>query len=238
MSTRRKFLFLSSMASAAFVASKPMGSFANTGALLTGSNGSKNALTLLHTGKLEGVDLATVNSAISHFKNNAASVAVLNACDANPVGTVSGYDACINNIKSSTLAANQYKILYKGNVKIGIIAAGSSDTEPLQTSCRMAEFLKKEKHCHLVVCLSGLGFKNKYGIDDRKFAQASTGIDVVIGGEVSNSTRHTHVLLNKNKEEVIINGMPDRRLAVGALQISFDRKGNKRGISPVYNMPV
>jgi 5'-nucleotidase len=135
-----------------------------------------------------------------------------------------------------------YKIIYKGDIKIGIIGAGTdmsnvSNTaastvtykDPIEEINMLATYLKKEKNCNLVVCLSHLGYKNKNAMDDITLAQNSVHVDVIISSN-NDKVQHTLVQRNKNNEEVIIDPTGDMT-TLGKIAIGFDKKGKKNHIS-------
>jgi 5'-nucleotidase len=100
---------------------------------------------------------------------------------------------------------NTHKIFEKGGVKIGVfglgieldglvsanLSAGTKYLEPIKQANVMAHHLKVEKGCHLVVCLSHLGFSyDSSKVSDKALAKNSKHIDIILGG-------HTHTFLNK-----------------------------------------
>jgi 5'-nucleotidase len=132
-----------------------------------------------------------------------------------------------------------YQIIRKGKIRIGIIGAGSSPENagairyknPLKQLSTLATKLKEEKGCHLVVCLSNLGYKNAKNPDDVALARQSKDIDVIIGGHAGNSPRHPMIMMNKYGGEVILNHAHDTQLAPGQIEIHFDANGKKNRIS-------
>ena len=138
-----------------------------------------------------------------------------------------------------------YKIMYKGNIKIGIIGAGinmkglvGADVNgkiqyinPVKVLSSIATMLKKEKKCQLVICLSHLGYKNKKAIDDITFAKQSKDIDIIIGGHSHTFMQAPCVVLNKQQEEVIINHAGYSGIALGNMTISFDDDGKKNMVN-------
>ncbi|MFZ1454231.1 MAG: hypothetical protein WAT20_16110, partial [Ferruginibacter sp.] len=114
-------------------------------------------------------------------------------------------------------------------IKTGIINARPADKEVIQKINALSTLLKKEKGCTIVVCLSGLGYKNKHTPDDITLAKASTHLDIIIGGDVNNFNQHPAIVLNRNQAEVIIHAAGDTA-AFGKIEIDFDAQGNKRHI--------
>jgi len=112
-----------------------------------------------------------------------------------------------------------YHVFIKDNVKIGVFGIGveldglvdkrlykeTKYNDPVITTTKIVNILKKEEGCDLIVCLSHLGYKYKSDkISDLKLAAQTENIDLIIGG-------HTHTFLDKptrirnlsNKETLI-----------------------------------
>ena len=88
--------------------------------------------------------------------------------------------------------------------------------EPSQVVNRLAGYLKEEKDCDMVICLSHLG----YGAD-KELAASIRNVDLIVGG-------HSHTLLDDKQtvndldgEEVIIVQNWKWGLNVGHLSIDF-----------------
>ena len=126
-----------------------------------------------------------------------------------------------------------YLILNKGGVRIGVmginiqpkglIAAdhykGMKFLDPVKTANKMAKKLREEHRCDLVICLSHLGF-----IPDKKLAESSRDIDIIIGG-------HSHTHMNEparvkdlDDKEVVIFQTSGRGVNVGRLDLQFERQ--------------
>ena len=123
-----------------------------------------------------------------------------------------------------------YTIIRRGGKKIGIIglltdimevvdadiARMLTYQEPSQVVNRLSGYLKEEKDCDIVICLSHLG----YG-EDKELAASIRNVDIIVGG-------HSHTLLDDMQtvndldgEEVIIVQNWKWGLNVGHLSIDF-----------------
>lgn len=123
-----------------------------------------------------------------------------------------------------------YTIIRRGGKKIGIIglltdimevvdadiARMLTYQEPSQVVNRLSGYLKEEKDCDMVICLSHLG----YG-EDKELAASIRNVDLIVGG-------HSHTLLDDKQtvndldgEEVIIVQNWKWGLNVGHLSIDF-----------------
>jgi 5'-nucleotidase len=98
-----------------------------------------------------------------------------------------------------------YKVFIKDNVKIGVFGVGveleglvdkklygkTIYKDPVPIANKVAKYLKKIEGCHLIICLSHLGYKYKSDqISDLELAKKTKNIDLIIGG-------HTHSFLEK-----------------------------------------
>nr|WP_295864053.1 hypothetical protein [uncultured Chitinophaga sp.] len=134
-----------------------------------------------------------------------------------------------------------YKIVYAGSLKVGItgvgpkLPAGSgvSVLSPVQEANETAIRLKQEHGCHVVVCLSHLGYKQPENVaDNREVAMRSTHIDFVVGGHQEKIIRTTTVLRNARDHEVYLSQAGTNGMMTGFLKMQFDEDRNRCGITP------
>lgn len=136
-----------------------------------------------------------------------------------------------------------YKIFQKGKVKIGVFGVGVEpsglispkligDTiwsNPIEQAQFLAKKLKEEEKCHLVICLSHLGFDYKSDkISDRVLAQNVDNLDFIIGG-------HTHTFLEKpvvekspSGNEVLINQVGWAGINLGRVDFYFGNQEDNK----------
>ncbi len=238
MNSRRKFLILGSMATTAALAAKPFKTFASASSPITGYNANDNKLILLHTGDFNKSNHQRIFKHMADIKNNNGNVVLLNAGNDVSDNAVSyKYDASLSHNNAIATSANNYRIIYKGNIKIGVIGAITSETT-VKNINELSSWLKKEKNCHIVVCLSQLGYKNKSSLDDQSLAAQSTSLDIIIGGNAKNYTRQPAIHLNKNNAEVIVNHATENNSGIGKIEIAFDDHGLKRNICFDHPAPI
>lgn len=163
----------------------------------------------------------------------------------------SNYDFSNTILKGKTL---DYKIFTKEGIKIGIFGLGieleglvgkkhygeTLYKDPIEVANHYAEFLKKQKKCDLVICLSHLGYKyrdegNK--ICDSILATKTQNIDLIIGG-------HTHTFLpepqkytNSAGKSVLVNQVGWAGLLLGRIDFFFDKQKNIQQIT-WNNLPI
>ena len=149
----------------------------------------------------------------------------------------------LKNLKNDVVCANYdfsgtvledlvqpYTIVRKAGKKIGIIGlltdvSSVVDSEiakllqyqdPAKVVNKYAEYLREEKGCDMVICLSHLGYT-----EDKELAAKTHGVDIIVGG-------HSHTLLHKKQvvkdldgEDVIIIQNWKWGLNLGHLSVDF-----------------
>jgi len=148
---------------------------------------------------------------------------------------------CANYDFSKTILngeTKRYEIFQKGDLKIGVFGIGielnglvtennfgkTKYLDPITTANSVAKELK-QKGCDLVICLSHLGYDypDSSRISDRKLAQQTSNIDIILGG-------HTHTFLekptiekNKKGKNVLINQVGYAGLYLGRIDIDVEK---------------
>jgi len=260
MNTRRNFLLKGGLAATALASANPIKSLANSNTPFS-LLGTSNKIAVLHTQYLNGNSSAiqsTANVVNKINTNNGYSLLFstgneLHNTELNGLDIHAALPASTNTSTSriATIASNgfsnettfestnqTYKIIYKGDVKIGIIGAVNDENNTLSSRNTIEEVntvarhLKVNQHCNLVVCLSNLGYSNKSKIDDQTLAGESHHIDLIIGNHNSETQKILpNVLLNKNKAEVLMNYTGNNEVVLGNIEIEFDSNRNKKNIA-------
>jgi 5'-nucleotidase len=139
----------------------------------------------------------------------------------------------------------EYKIFERSGIKIGVFGLGieleglvdrrlygkTRYLDPMEQAARMALLLKKDKGCHLVVCLSHLGYKYEdRKVSDVLLAKQSREIDIIIGG-------HTHTFLdkpvvyqNRDGKDVHVCQVGWAGIKLGRLDVVFEKGGKRKEI--------
>lgn len=123
-----------------------------------------------------------------------------------------------------------YTIINTGKFKVGITGVGQPVNgiiynDAIECASRAAHFLKTEQKCDLVICLSHLGYKNEGDIpDNKKLAQRSEHIDMIVGGHSRKVLSGPIVVLNKQKQEVILSQAGWDGLMMGKTVFNFEAK--------------
>ncbi len=131
-----------------------------------------------------------------------------------------------------------YHIIEKDGIKIGLFGIGieldglvdqklygeTIYNDPLQVASKYAKLLRADLGCHLVICLSHLGYRYKGAkVSDEILAKRTENIDLIIGG-------HTHTFLdepiayrNSKGKKVLVNQVGWAGLHLGRIDYYFKR---------------
>lgn len=131
------------------------------------------------------------------------------------------------------------QIFDKGGLKIGVFGLGikldglvpeelykgTRYLDPLSAARDQASYLKNERKCDYVICLSHLGYKyrNENKPSDHILASQSTDIDMIIGGHTHTFLARPTLLNNRNDEPVIVNQVGWGGLYLGRIDVYFER---------------
>ncbi len=155
---------------------------------------------------------------------------------------------------SDTILAGKFprwKIFKKSGVKVGVYGLGvelkglvadknignTVYNDPLKTALEMESFLKKNKSCDLVVCLSHLGFQYRENkVSDMILANETLMTDLIIGGHTHTFLEEPIVQLNKAGKQVIVNQASWGGMVLGKIDFVFERSGNKKHLAHTNNI--
>jgi 5'-nucleotidase len=131
-----------------------------------------------------------------------------------------------------------YKIFNVHGVKIGVFGLGINPQglipeklfgginylDPVKVANETAAFLRNEKKCSLVICLSHLGYKMTGDeISDLLMAPQTKDIDLIIGGHTHTFLDTPTVLKNQAGKQILINQAGWGGASLGRLDFTFDR---------------
>ena len=136
---------------------------------------------------------------------------------------------------SQTQLANfikPYVIFNKEGVRIGVMAvnirpsgliasanyAGMKFLDPLTTANKVAQELRTQHKCDVVVCLSHLGYT-----DDIKLAPQTRNIDIIIGGHSHTYLVEPNVQKNADNKDVLIYQTAGRGIFVGRIDVELEK---------------
>jgi 5'-nucleotidase len=127
-----------------------------------------------------------------------------------------------------------YVVLKKAGKRIGVIGLLTDVStvverkvadklkylNPIEAANRYAEYLKNEKKCDLVICLSHLGYDGEPYTDVELAAQTSN-VDVIVGGHSHTKLKDKVLVKNLEGDDVVIVQDGKWGLKVGRLDIDF-----------------
>ena len=153
----------------------------------------------------------------------------------------SNYDFTDTVLQSKTIP---YKIFKKDNIKIGVYGLGidfeglvnkreygdSKYLDALKKALEMERFLKLDQKCHMVVCLSHLGYRYKEGnrICDVELAKNTHFTDLIIGGHTHTFLKKPDSIRNLSGQEVLVNQVGFAGINLGRLDFVFSKKSHKK----------
>ncbi len=158
---------------------------------------------------------------------------------------------CSNyNFKNTILdgKTESYKIFDKNGIKVGIFGVGVElkglvgkanyqETEyinPIEIAQQYSQFLRHEKKCDLVICLSHLGYdyeKEPEKMSDLILAKKTSGIDLILGGHTHTFLPEPQVLNNSEGKKVLVNQVGWAGLLLGRIDFYFNKDKSVKNIS-------
>jgi 5'-nucleotidase len=145
-----------------------------------------------------------------------------------------------------------YKIIKKGDLRIGITGVGIELTglvpeslygrtvylDPIREANRQASYLRREKNCDMVICLSHLGDTYKDNkVSDEVLAKESEDIDLILGGHTHRFFDVPRVYNNRKGAQVIVNQVGWAGLRLGRLDFSFEG-GKRKNLDSVKSISI
>ena len=146
---------------------------------------------------------------------------------------------------SDTILAGQFprwKIFKRSGIKVGVYGLGIELKElvadknygktiyqdPIKVATEMETFLKNEKDCDLVICLSHLGLRYKNdNISDMVLVNETSMTDLILGGHTHTYLEEPIIQNNKAGKRAIVNQAWWGGLVMGKIDFVFERS-NKR----------
>lgn len=142
----------------------------------------------------------------------------------------------------------KYKIFNKNGIKVGIFGVGieldglvgkkqykeTQYLDPVEIAQHYADFLKNDKKCDLVICLSHIGYDyrdepNK--ISDKLLAAKTDNIDLILGGHTHTFLPEPQTLTNKSGRNVLVNQVGFAGLLLGRIDFYLDKNKSVKNIS-------
>lgn len=143
-----------------------------------------------------------------------------------------------------------YKIFEKQVLRIGVFGLGielhglvnkknygeTQYQDPIAKANETASFLKNDKDCDLVICLSHLGYKYKdQKVSDQVLARSTRHIDLIIGGHTHTFMKLPEDIMNLDGKITTVNQVGFAGINLGRLDYFFDRESKQRKmVAAVY----
>ncbi|MBW6535735.1 MAG: metallophosphatase [Mariniphaga sp.] len=142
---------------------------------------------------------------------------------------------------SDTILAGKFprwEIFRKSGIKVGVYGLGveldglvtkkhfgnTVYLDPLKVAGEMENFLKNEKKCDLVVCLSHLGFRYRDPkVSDIIIAAETSFTDLIVGGHTHSFLEEPLTIKNKKGIPVVVNQSWWGGLMMGQIDFVFER---------------
>jgi len=136
-----------------------------------------------------------------------------------------------------------YKIFKKEGVKIGVFGVGiqlsglvdprlygsTKYLDPVNKALEISTYLKERKNCHLVICLSHLGFEYKDDkISDTRLAALCENIDLIIGGHTHTFLDEPVKIINKKGKSVSVTQVGWAGLRLGRIDYYFEKASGEK----------
>ncbi len=136
----------------------------------------------------------------------------------------------------------RFVVVQKGEIKIGITGVGIDPEglipptsvgrlrygDPVYYADQVARHLREGEKCHLVICLSHLGYR--YGDDrvsDVVLAEKSSHIDMILGGHTHTFLPRPDIRINAAGRRVVINQVGWAGVVLGKLDLLFEKRSKQ-----------
>ncbi|MBS1549870.1 MAG: metallophosphatase [Bacteroidetes bacterium] len=178
-----------------------------------------------------------------------------------------GFDKVLPNAKFPFICSNYdfkntllegktkpYAIFNKNGIKVGIFGVGIqleslvgkknyAETvylDPVEIAQHYADFLRNEKKCDLVICLSHIGYDYKGEpdkISDKILAQKTDNIDLILGGHTHTFLKEPQSFSNRKGKSVLVNQVGWAGLLLGRIDFYFDAQKSIQQVA-WNNLPI
>ncbi len=137
-----------------------------------------------------------------------------------------------------------YRIIKKDGVKIGIFGLGvgldglvdkklykeTKYLDPIEITQDITKELKETQRCDLIICLSHLGYyykNNPKKISDLNLAEATTNIDLIIGGHTHTFLPKPTIVKNADGKNMLVNQVGAYGINLGRIDFYIDELNQK-----------
>jgi 5'-nucleotidase len=137
-----------------------------------------------------------------------------------------------------------YKILRKKGIRVGIfglgvkldglvddrLCKGVRYDDPIEIAKEKTRFLRTERECDLVICLSHLGYSYAHDkVSDLVLGDSVEGIDLIIGGHTHTFLDSPTIIEKSEKMNTYINQVGWAGVKLGVLEFTFAKEQKIKG---------
>ena len=133
-----------------------------------------------------------------------------------------------------------YVILERNGLKIGVFGlspileglvfagnfGGVKYEDPVSSAQKVANYLKNEAKCDVVICLSHLGWSEK-GVDDQTLISKTRDIDLILGGHSHTYFKELRYVKNLDGKEIPNDQNGKNGIYIGKLLLNFEENHSK-----------
>lgn len=134
-----------------------------------------------------------------------------------------------------------YQVFERDGIRIGVFGLGielqglvskklykeTQYHDPIAISQEVTTRLKNEEKCHLIICLSHLGYNYKHDkISDLKLARSTKDIDLIIGGHTHTFLPKPTIVKNNEGKNMLVNQVGWAGINLGRIDFYLDSDGN------------
>ena len=111
-------------------------------------------------------------------------------------------------------------------------------TDPIKEAKNQAQFLRKNKGCNLIICISHLGLKyDDEKVSDVVIAKQCSEIDIIIGGHTHSFLKKPIEIVSKSGKYTYINQVGWAGINLGRIDIKLNQGiGNYANIRSSLNI--
>lgn len=110
----------------------------------------------------------------------------------------------------------------RGEVRVG---------EPISRADTVVRFLKEQRHCDYIICLSHLGYHYEDSRpDDRKLAASIEGLDLIIGGHTHTFMDQPEMILSADGGQTLVTQVGHSGIRLGRIDLKISGERRVEGL--------
>jgi 5'-nucleotidase len=144
-----------------------------------------------------------------------------------------------------------YKVMVKDGVRIGLFGVGiqlyglvdpkmykeTVYNDPIEVAKDQIKSLRETEKCDIVICISHLGYAYEHDkVSDLKLAEATSGIDLIIGGHTHTFLDAPEIVKNAAGKDVMVNQVGCYGINLGRIDFYLKEGKIDKGVDVVYEI--